>query len=181
MLDRLVALLVAHEQGGSEPDHPGGGGVHDEPARQSLGHDRPRVQPVGEEGGEQEPAPSDPDDPLELAERGGEPPAPLPREAGRADRLHRCEGGPGRGEREGLAAEGAPVVTGDEDLRHLGACPAGADRNPVAEGLGEGDHVRGDPLLLEPEPPAGPGEAGLDLVEDEEDPRSSQSSRSPRR
>ena len=45
---------------------------------------------------------------------------------------------------------------------------AGADRQPAAEPLGQGDHVGLDALGLVGEPGAGAADAGLHLVEDEQ-------------
>ena len=83
--------------------------------------------------------------------------------------LHHRQGGPCRRHGQRLAPEGAAVVAGHEGGRHFGPGPARPDGHPVAEGLGHGDHVGLDAEVLEPEPPPGPAEPGLDLVHHEQD------------
>ncbi len=83
--------------------------------------------------------------------------------------LHHRQRGPGRRHGQGLAAEGAPVVAGNEGRRHLGPGPARPDRHPVAQGLGHGHHVGLDAQVLEPEPPPGAAQPGLDLVHHQQD------------
>ena len=82
--------------------------------------------------------------------------------------LHHGQHGPGRGRRQGLAAERGAVVAGAEGVGHVVAGPAGADGHAVAQGLGHGDDVGPDAVVLEAEPPAGAAEAGLDLVDDQQ-------------
>ena len=83
--------------------------------------------------------------------------------------LHLVEHRAGRGGGERLAAEGRGVVAGLERGGHLGPGPAGADGHAVAEGLGHRDDVGHDAEVLEAEPPPGAAEAGLHLVDHEQD------------
>src|SRR5262249_29628001 len=78
------------------------------------------------------------------------------------------EGGFGRGGGQRVAAEGGDAVA----RQAVHQVPAGdhpADREAVAEPLGEGDHVGGDPVrAIAPEVLAGPPPARLHLVGDEQ-------------
>ncbi len=60
------------------------------------------------------------------------------------------------------------MVAGHERVGHLGARPAGADGHAVAERLRERDHVGAHAVVLEAEPLAGATEAGLHLVDDQQ-------------
>src|SRR5579862_6026631 len=73
-----------------------------------------------------------------------------------------------RGAGDRVAAEGGPVVAGDERGARLAEPDARADRQPAAEALGEGHHIGGDTLGLMGEPRARPADAGLDLIEHEQ-------------
>ena len=68
-----------------------------------------------------------------------------------------------------LPAEGGGVVARAERRGHLVARPAGPDGHAVAERLGHGDHVGPHAVVLEAEPAAGAAQAGLDLVDHEQD------------
>ena len=83
--------------------------------------------------------------------------------------LHDRQRGPRRRGGQGLAAEGAAVVAGRERRGHLGAGPASADGDAVAERLGHGHHVGIDAGVLKGEPPTRAPQAGLDLVHHEQD------------
>ena len=87
---------------------------------------------------------------------------------GTSCRLHDGQGGPGRRRRQRLASERRRVVTGHERRRHFRARPARPDGDAVAQRLGHGDDVRADPVVLETPPAAGAAEAGLDLVDHEQ-------------
>ena len=76
-----------------------------------------------------------------------------------------------------LAAEGRGVVAGLEGGGHLGPGPAGADRHAVAQRLGHRDDVGHDAEVLEAEPAAGAAEAGLHLVDHEQDARARRTAR----
>ena len=83
--------------------------------------------------------------------------------------LHDRQRGPGGGHGQRLTSEGAAVVARMEGGGHLGAGPARSHRHAVAQRLGHGHHVGVDAPVLEPEPPAGPAQTGLDLVHHQED------------
>jgi hypothetical protein len=75
-----------------------------------------------------------------------------------------CSAGDGAG--EGVAAEGAAVITGVEDAQDGAAAKDGGYRVVAAgECLTDDDDVWGDVLVLVGEELAGATEAGLDLVE----------------
>ena len=80
--------------------------------------------------------------------------------------------GEGSRRRDRVSAEGGEVEVGGDGFDHLGPSDDGADGEAVAEALGHHDHVR---LHVEgvdaPEVLAGPPEARLDLVGDQEYPR----------
>ena len=76
--------------------------------------------------------------------------------------------GEGHGTGEGVAAERRPVYAGAEAARHRAAGEHGADGNAAAEALGEGHDVGCHAGLLVGEQAAGPPDAGLHLVEDEQ-------------
>ncbi len=80
------------------------------------------------------------------------------------------ERGPGRGEGQGLTRVGRTVIARPEGRGDLVPGPHRAHRDPVGDGLRHGDDVGPDSRVLEAEPGAGPGESGLDLVEDQQDP-----------
>src|SRR5207342_1077044 len=78
-------------------------------------------------------------------------------------------GGVGRGGGQRVAAEGGDAVA-RQAVHQVAAGDDPADGEPVAEPLGERDHVGGDPVRAEaPEMVAGPSPAGLHLVGDEQD------------
>ena len=66
--------------------------------------------------------------------------------------------------------EGRAVVAGLQRLGRRRPGDAGADRHPVAERLGAGDHVGPHRRLLVGPERAGPPDPGLDLVEDQQRP-----------
>ncbi len=57
------------------------------------------------------------------------------------------------------------MLAGRDQVGRRPARQAGADRNAVAQGLGQGHHIGGDARVLVAEPGAGASQAGLDLVE----------------
>ena len=72
----------------------------------------------------------------------------------------------GAGDR--VAAEGAAVIAGRRDPGGAVGDEQRADRQAVREALRERDRVGRDAELLPGEEPAGPADAGLHLVEDEQ-------------
>ncbi len=73
--------------------------------------------------------------------------------------------------RERVPAEGAAVLARAQHAEHVVAaddCRQGQD--PASERLSEHVEVRPHVLVVTREPPAGPAEAGLDLVGHEQDP-----------
>ena len=89
--------------------------------------------------------------------------------AGASRRSHLGEHGPGRGGRQRLAAVGGGVVAGLERRGDVDLGGARPDGHAVAERLGHGDDVGLHAEVLEAEPLAGAAEAGLDLVDHEQD------------
>ena len=83
-------------------------------------------------------------------------------------RLDLGEHGVGGGRRERVAAEGAAVLAGIEQLGRVAEGDERADREAAADALGERDRVRGHVGVLEGEPAARATGAGLDLVDDEQ-------------
>ena len=82
--------------------------------------------------------------------------------------LHRGEDRASRRGGERLAAVRGGVVARLEHAGDVGPRPARADRHAVAERLGHGHDVGPDVEVLEAEPAAGPAEAGLHLVDHEQ-------------
>ena len=124
---------------------------------------------VGELGRQQQAEAAHRRDAGERRQAGGQPLARGRRPGpGRPRASITCEHGAGRGGGQGLAAEGRGVVAGHEGVGHVGPGPAGADGHAVAEGLGHGDDVGPHAEVLEAEPLAGAAEAGLHLVDDEQ-------------
>ena len=74
---------------------------------------------------------------------------------------------PGDG-RHRVATEGAAVAAGTQQGRRATVGDARPDREPVAEALGHGDEVSGDPLGHVDQPAAGPAHPGLHLVDPEQ-------------
>ena len=109
--------------------------------------------------------------------RSGDPPHAI-EEAGREHHIeHRIAGR----HRQRIAAEGRAVGAGRHALRRFGGGEAGAERKSAAERLGERHDVRLDAGRLIGEQLAGAADAGLHLVEDQQQPCSSQSWRRPLR
>ena len=75
---------------------------------------------------------------------------------------------PGRRRSQRLAGKCRPVVPRLESGGHLGTSPHRTNGHPVAEGLGHGDNVGPDPGVVVSEPLTGPSQAGLHLVDDEQ-------------
>ncbi|MCY1360894.1 hypothetical protein D9M69_475420 [compost metagenome] len=63
-----------------------------------------------------------------------------------------------------IAPEGRAVVARGKQLGRLATRQASPDREAIAQGLGQGDHVRHDPGMLETEPLAGASHAGLHFI-----------------
>ena len=68
-----------------------------------------------------------------------------------------------------VAAEGGAVGANTPALLQFAARDDCPDRQTVGEGLGHANDVRHDAGVLEGPHPAGPSDAGLDLVADEQD------------
>ena len=118
----------------------------------------------GEHGGQQQTLAPDRGNPGRAGQTCAQPGPGRPGPGRDVLRLHHGQGGPGRGHGQRLATEGAAVVTWHEGRGHLGPRPARPHRHPVAQGLGHGHHVGYEAEVLEPEPPPGAPEPGLDLV-----------------
>ena len=67
-----------------------------------------------------------------------------------------------------VAAEGAAVQAGRQQLRGLAGRQAGADRQAAAETLGQRDDVGGDAVVLMGEKRSGAAHPGLHLVENQQ-------------
>ncbi len=170
-LDGEVDLVVGDEQGRGEAQRRGGDGVDD---RRRSSSSRPATAlaswPVELDGEQQAAGPAPRRRRRARSSAVGEPRAGPRGPGGHVLGLHHREHGPGGGGGQRLAAVGGGVVAGLEGGGHLGLGPAGADRHAVAERLGHRDDVGHDAEVLVREPRAGAAEAGLDLVDHEQDP-----------
>ena len=83
--------------------------------------------------------------------------------------FHRLDRRERRRARDRFAAIGAAQPTGVDGVHDLGATGDGRQRHTAGNALGGGDEVGHDALVVTGEPVAGPAEAGLHLVGDEED------------
>ncbi|CVN11728.1 Uncharacterised protein [Streptococcus pneumoniae] len=83
--------------------------------------------------------------------------------------LDGLEHGERRRRGDGVAAVGAPEAARVHGVHHLGAAGDAGERHAAGDALGGRHQVRLDALGLGGEPGAGAGDAGLDLVRDEQD------------
>ena len=163
-----IDLVVGDQQGWGHPDRIGSHGVDQEAAARARRPTTSLAEGWPSCAARRSPAPRTETTPGRPA-RPGRQPRPGPSgPAAHVLGLHHGQGGPCRGQGQGLTAEGRAVIAGPEGRRHLGPGPAGADRHAVAQRLGHGHHVGLEPLGLEGEPVAGAPEAGLHLIEHQE-------------
>ena len=143
-------------------------------ARRQVLHDRPRLHP-GRIELHADPQPGAADVGDERRGHGPEPVGQVPAEHGRTCHqllvLEDVERFQADRRRQRVATEGRAVRPGPKDVHDASVGEEGRDRQePAAERLAEDEAVRPDPLVLEGEHPPRPPEAGLDLVEQEQDP-----------
>src|SRR5262245_43500258 len=167
---RLLALALGDDQGRRQPEDPLPRRQYEQPSLAAGVDDRPgRHRQLGAD--EKAAAAHD----LHLRVRGPDGLEPIHQIAaplsGLLPELAVEHGRHGRERHRGderRPAEGRPVGAGDQDGRDVLARQHGADRHAVGERLGQRHDVRLDPVVLIGPAPAGPRDAGLDLIDDEE-------------